>query len=157
MPQGSTRRPTSIIELHFENQGAQARIVPPDRDVMVMPIEMAIKACRAFNDQVRFTDQFRHLVDHLGSWVGVHKADVSSAYLTLRDSGLLFLVVSRGSQFNGALEQSITDLDIEVAQDEDYNLIRLGVHVLPECDDESIQSFLSRQMAMELKVKGDGE
>jgi ribosome recycling factor len=76
----------------------------------------------------------------------------SSAYLTLRDSGLLFLVVIRGKEFNSDVEQAITDLDLEIAQDNDYSLIRLGVHVLPECDRENILAFLSRQMVIELKV-----
>lgn len=157
MAQLSTRRPTSIIELHFENQGGQARIVPPDRDIMVMPIELAIEACRAFHQQVKFTDQFKLLVDRLGGWLGEHQDEISSAYLTVRDSGLLFLVVTRERTFNDKLERAVTDLDLEVAHDGDYNLIRFGVHVLPQCDKENIQSFVSRQMVIELKVMGDGE
>lgn len=156
MSQSVTRRPTSVIELHFENQGGNVRIVPPDRDIMAMPIELAIEACRAFKHQIEFRDQFVLLVSRLGGWIGERWSELSSAYLTLRDSGLLFLVVTKNDKFSEAIEEAITDLDIEVAQDSDYSLIRFGVHVLPACDRDSVQSFLSRQMVMELKVSGDG-
>jgi hypothetical protein len=151
----TTRRPAHVIELHFENQGGNVRVVPPDRDIMAMPIEMAIEACRAFKNQIRFKDQFDLLVHRLGTWIGERRASVSSAYLTSRDSGLLFLVVTNGREFNQELEEAITELDLEIAQDGDYNLIRFGVHVLPECDRDSVQSFLS-PLVIELKVSGVG-
>jgi hypothetical protein len=69
----------------------------------------------------------------------------------------LFLAVTRGRQFNEDLERAVTDLDLEVARNSDYNLIRFGVHVLPQCDPETVQSFLSREMVIELKVKGNGQ
>ena len=153
----TSTKPTNIIELHFENEGGQVRIVPPDRDIMAMPIELAIEACRAFHHQIRFKDQFDLLVNRLGRWIGERKNDVSAAYLTVRDSGLLLLVVTRGKEFNRELEEAITDLDLDIAQDSDYDLIRLGGHVLPLCDHELVQSFLSRQMALQFNVRGDGE
>ena len=157
MAQVSAKRATNIIELHFENEGGHVRVVPPDRDIMAMPIEMAIEACRAFHNQIRFKDQFDLLVNRLATWIGERKNELAAAYLTLRDSGLLLLVVTRGKEFNTQIEEAITDLDLEIAQDDDYNLVRLGVHVLPLCDPELVQSFLSRQMALQFKVRGDGE
>lgn len=47
-----TARP--IVELHWGNQDARVRIVHQSNDVMAMPIEMAIEACRAFAEQIRF-------------------------------------------------------------------------------------------------------
>lgn len=156
MSQLTTRRPANVIELHFANQGGDVRVVPPDRDIMAMPIELAIEACRAFKQQIEFRDQFVLLVSRLGGWISERWPELSSAYLTLRDSGLLFLVVTKDGKFNEAIEAAITELDMEVAQDSDYSLIRFGVHVLPACDHDSVQSFLSRQMVMDLKVSGDG-
>lgn len=155
MAQASAKRAANIIELHFENEGGHVRIVPPDRDMMAMPIEMAIEACRAFHNQIRFKDQFDLLVSRLANWIGQRRNELAAAYLTLRDSGLLFLVVTRGKEFNTQVEEAITDLDMEIAQDDDYDLVRLGVHVLPLCGPEIVQSFLSRQMALQLKVKGN--
>jgi hypothetical protein len=38
----------------------------------------------------------------------------------------------------------LTDLDIAVAQDDEYSLIRLNVLALPLASDEAIQPFLAR-------------
>lgn len=157
MSELSGRRGANIIELHFQNEGGQVRIVPPDRDVMAMPIEMAIEACRAFRSQIRFKDQFDLLVNRLAAWIGQWRSELAAAYLTIRDFGLLFLVVTRSKEFHSQIEEAVTDLDLEIAQDDDYDLIRLAMHVLPICDPELVQSFLSRDMALQFNVNSDGE
>ncbi len=122
---------------------------------MVMPVKMAIEACRAFNNQIIFKDQFDSLVNRLGKWTTEHENDLAAAYLTLRDAGLLFLVVLSGKEFNASVEAAMTDLDLEIANDSDYNLIRLAVHALPKCSEEELQSFLSRRMALRFSINGE--
>lgn len=150
-----TARP--IVELHWGNQDARVRIVHQSNDVMAMPIEMAIEACRAFAEQIRFKYQFDGLMIKLMEWLQHHDGHVAEAYLTVRDSGLLFLVVTKGSHMNDELECALTELDLEIAHDNDYDLIRLGVHAIPSPESQTeglTESFVSRKMAIRFSNNG---
>ena len=113
-----------------------------DEDRFVLTLGAAIEACRAFSHYETFVRQFRELHAQLSAWIQQHDRDIAEGYLTLRDGGLLFLVVQKSAAFNQELEDSLTDLDIKIAQDDDLNLIRLNVQALPQASEESIQSFL---------------
>ena len=75
-------------------------------------------------------------------WSQDRAADVESAYITVRDGGLLFLVVRRETEYERDFEDALTDLDTEIACDEEFDLIRLSVLALPHCPMEAMQSFL---------------
>ena len=60
----------------------------------------------------------------------------------MRDAGLLFLVVLKEKPFNQKIEDSLTELDIAIAQDDDLDLIKLSVLALPKASKDSIESFL---------------
>lgn len=131
-----------IIELHYGNSG-QVRVVPEDRDIMAMPVEMAIEACRAFKQQVMFHDQFTHLIQFLGDWISTHDGAIQTAYLTTRDHGLLFVVVQKSAAWCEEVETLITDLELTVANDVDFRLIRLSVQAVPT--EPAAEPFLSRK------------
>jgi len=156
MSQGGTTvsRP-SVIELHFENREGIIRVVPPSRDLMIIPVEMAIEACRAYRQQIVFKGQFDMLVDFLGRWIGGRPEQISDAYLTIRDAGLLFLVVHRATSYDDVFENALTDLDLEIANDGDYNLINLSVLGLPPVDEESVHTFLSKKMVIRYQANAD--
>jgi hypothetical protein len=50
--------------------------------------------------------------------------------------------VQKSEAFNQELEEALTDLDVAIAQDEEFNLIRLNILALPMASEESIGSFL---------------
>jgi hypothetical protein len=52
------------------------------------------------------------------------------------------LVIQRGEHFDQKLEDDLTDLDVEIARDADYDLIKLNVLCLPNCSEDTIRSFL---------------
>ena len=143
-----------VVELHFEDREGRVRIVPANRDLMTIPVAMAIEACRAFNQQIVFKDQFDMLVDCLGRWINGHREQIGDAYLTIRDAGLLFLVVHRATSYDDAFESALTDLDLEIANDDDYGLINLSVLGLPSVDEQSVHTFLSNKMALRYQVHG---
>ena len=99
-------------------------------------------ACEAFSHRDEFVSQFRKLQAKLTSWYESHEQAIAKAYLTVRDSAILLLIVQNSPAFDQELEESLTDLDISVAQDEEFGLIRLNVLALPTASEESIQSFL---------------
>jgi len=138
----------SPIELHFEDQDGKVRVVAPDRHVMIVPVSVAVEACRAYQDQIAFNDQFGNLLDRLARWIVDHKVQASQAFLTVHDAGLLFLVIQQSTEFDPDLENSLSELSLEIANDTDYSLIRLVVHALPNCGREVFESFLSSRMSL---------
>ncbi|MFO0970183.1 MAG: hypothetical protein U0793_31920 [Gemmataceae bacterium] len=92
---------------------------------------------------LEFSKQSRKLLGRLQQWIEEHKADIAEAFMTVRHSAFLLLIVQNHEAFNQDLEDSLTDLDLSIAQDEDYNLIRLNVLALPKASRDSIDSFLT--------------
>jgi hypothetical protein len=137
-----------IVELHFENASGRVRIVPPDRDIMAMPVEVAVEACRAFRNQILFKDQFDLLLNHLAAWLQPREDRISAAYLTARDAGLLFLVVLSGQRRDKEIEAALTELDLEVANDKDFSLISFSTHAIPSVSEDTVRSFLSEKLRL---------
>lgn len=135
---------SQIVELHCEDRDGRVRVVFPDKHIMVLPTEAAVRACGAFKDQITFQDQFYHLHQRIAEWLKDHKDLVERAYLTVRDNGLLFLVVQNETRYNDVVEEALSDLDLLIANDDDFRLIRFDVQSLPLTSEESTTSFLAR-------------
>jgi hypothetical protein len=146
-----------VIDLHFEDDSGGVRITPPDRDLMVLSVKEAVEACRAFNDQIAFKDQFDQLLDRLGAWIKARQEKISQVFITTRDAGLLLLVVTKFAGYDADFEAELTELDMEIANDADFSLIPLGVLAIPTCPPDSVHSFLSRKMALRYVIHGDGK
>jgi len=146
---GKTLEP---IVLDWENTDGRVRIVPPDNDVMAMSVETAIEACRAFKQQIVFKNQFDQLLNVLAKWLSEHRATVSDAYLTVRDGGLLFLVVQNGKPYDGKLDDALTELDLAIANDDDFSLISLAVHSIPASSEATIQSFVAKKLQLRYRL-----
>jgi uncharacterized protein YjaG (DUF416 family) len=146
---------TDYIDLHFEDQSGQVRVIPPDKDLMILSVKEAIEACRAFNDQIDFKSQFDALLNALGAWINARREKFSEAFLTTRDAGLLLLIVMKSSQYDVELESQITELDMAIANDADYALIPFSALAIPACPADSVHSFLSRKLALRYVIDGD--
>jgi hypothetical protein len=150
----SLAAPTDFIDLHFEHGTGQVRVIPPDKDLMILSVKEAIEACRAFNDQIHFKSQFDLLLNALGAWINARRGKISQAFLTTRDAGLLLLIVTKSVQYDAEFESELTELDIETANDGDYSLIPLSVLAIPACPADSVHSFLSRKMVLRFVIDG---
>lgn len=143
-----------IVRLSVDGPARKVVVTLPDQHVMVMAVGHAVEACRAFQNQLAFRDQFQSLIHRLGTWIFDHQENLDKAYITSRDAGLLFLVVRKDTQYCDAFEDELTDLDLEVANDPDYDLIRLEVIALPAAPDESILSFLAHGKTLQFTHDG---
>jgi hypothetical protein len=131
----------NIILLRHGDQ-REVCVETADEDRFLMTVESVVRACKAHGHIAEVGKQLRRLLRKLKDWLDAHPEDIREAYLTVRDSGLLFLVVREMKAFNDALEEALTDLDIDVANDEAFNLIRLSVLALPFTSEDSVKSFL---------------
>jgi len=146
MPPATTA--TTTLELHYTDDG-RVKVVPHDSDLMVLSINTAVAACCAYTEQIRFGDQFNHLLSYLGTWIEKYRSGIASAHLTSRDSGLLLLIEQDAVPYDAKLNDALTDLDLAVANDADFNLIQLDVLALPRTDLHGLESFLSPQMKLQ--------
>lgn len=142
----------NVIDLHFNNETGRVRITPSSEDLMVLSVAHAIQACRAYDQQIRFNSQFELLLSRLGVWIKEHSESIAEAFLTTRDAGLLFLIVSKEASYDDNLESDITELEIDIANDNDYYLIGLNVLAIPNCSRDGMQSFLSKKMQLRYVV-----
>ena len=132
------------LRLDFYEQGRKVLVKPQDHDAFVVSVEEAAAACQIANRNQSYTFglQFEELLRRLAKWIQLHKAAVRKAYVTVRDAGFLFLVVQKSPALDLKLEEDLTELDLEVAHEEAFGLLRLNVLALPSSSKEAYESFL---------------
>jgi hypothetical protein len=129
-----------VIQL-MQSDGVRV-LIETENDRFMMTVQAAIRACQAYSHMDEFTAQFKKLHAKLFAWIQAHDSQIARAMLTARDSAILLLIVQRSEAFSQEFEDALTDLDLEVAQDEEFYLIRMNVLALPLASEESIQSFI---------------
>lgn len=135
-------QPRSVSYLKYEDRDGSVVVTPDDEDRFMITVEAAIRACQAYHQQAVFRMQFKQTLQKVAEWLRAHESHVGQAYVTVRDAGLLFLVVRKQPQYDSGFEDDLTDLDLQIAQDPDLNLIRLSVLAIPPCTDDGVNSFL---------------
>lgn len=139
--------------LRWSEKDSQTLVEPRDEDRFFMTVEEVIEACRIYDKAKRasFQVQLRNLLVRLGQWVHEHRNDIAHAFLTVQNSQLLFLIVTKGRAYDASLEQSLTDLDVSVAEDEAFSDVRLSVQSLPHCSEQGYASFCDPQVTIEYR------
>lgn len=131
------------VILDCTNVGQDITVVPEDEDRFILSVEAAVKACQAHDKTVRFSKQFSEsLQKRLAAWISERQEKIFKAFLTIRENGLLFVVVMRGAHYDRAFEDELSNLDLEIANDPELDLIHLDVIALPESSASAYGSFL---------------
>jgi len=86
--------------------------------------------------------QVELLQDKLFGWYNDRSAVVKEAYFVMSKDCQMFLVVQKEPEFNPELEQALSDLMIEVANDPAFSMTKLDVQAMPPCDEADIRSFI---------------
>lgn len=118
-------------------------LVAAARDEQDRLLCAAARACRAAHKANEFTAQFQGLVAALHTWLGEHRDNVDAAYLAVRERDLLFLVVQKKAPFDADLSDSLTDVDLSIANDSGFELIDLEVMAVPPLSADSLKAMLS--------------
>jgi len=132
-----------VYHLNWSEKEQQVVIEPSDHSKFVMTMEEVIEACRIYSKEQRlcFQVQFTDLLNHLGAWAYAHREKIAKTFLTLRESRLLFLVVTQGKAYDDEFESELTTLDLEVAHSDGFSGISLSVQSLPNCGPHAYASF----------------
>lgn len=133
---------TSIVlfERLLDHRGG---FIPRDRQKYIDAVTEAARACHASDDALHFADQFSAMLEALSDWIHQHEDRIGSAYLTIRDNDILFLVMQQAVQYDRELADAVTDLDIELANSADFNLLRLNTLAIPAVSADSATAFLA--------------
>jgi hypothetical protein len=141
---------TGYIQLDY-SRGGKVTVTPADQDRFVITIQEAVAACRGGKELLEYRSQFvEGLVPALKDWLASHRKKVRTAYLTIRDGGLLFLVVRKEAACDGEFTDDLTELEADIATDSRLNLIRMDALALPDVSDGSLKSFLNPVRMKEL-------
>jgi hypothetical protein len=141
LPGTSTK--SGVVQLDMRtNPNGSVTITPADENRFALRMDDAIKACRLFVDEMHFRKRLDMVLGHLGAWVLSHAGKLRSAWLTVRDRQFLFVVVRSQVEYDGAFEDELTDLELQVANDADMAEVPLATLALPKLDEGSLDCFL---------------
>lgn len=122
-----------------------------DKDRFCLTLEAAIAACKAYDTKKRalVRNQFDNLLNFLGDWCYKRRKKLAKVFLTIRDAGLLFLVITNRKTYDEEFENELTNLDIKVAHEDSFSEICLSVQALPLCDAANYDSFCHPERTLE--------
>ena len=96
-----------------------------------------------------FENQLAALTSELEAWASRRADVVREVFLVLKGDHFQFLVVLKGTAHDGDLEDDLTNLDMSIARNLDYDLINLSVLALPAFAEDVIRSFLPNHIKVE--------
>lgn len=112
-------------------------------DNFFVAIADAARACSAMDRMGDFYKQFLRLDEILRDWITKNGSHIAEANLRFRDRGMLFVVVQKSQEFDLALAERLTALDLDVANESDLNLLELDVLAVPPAFREARGAFLA--------------
>ncbi len=136
----SQRSKTEHISAHATRKFV---IRPEDQDRFVLTESEVVKACQAFDKSSQCIHQFHALIEKLSQFVSVWHSRISQAVLTIRRNDILLVVVSTEVRRDEELSGHLTELEIEVANDESFSLLRFCALNLPHSSIDEVEQFLA--------------
>ena len=129
------------VELDWYSEEDTVSVTPRDQLRFDIHKDKAIKALQLANEAEQFQLQLRLLLQELAQWMRTYSSKVDTGYLTLRDARLSFLAISKEPECDDDLEDAISRLDFEIANNPDLELLQLNALILPPASPESLGSF----------------
>ena len=117
--------------------------IPEDHETFRELQDKAKEVLQIASEFTKFTEQFQSLLNLLGKWAKENRSQLKKVYLTIRDSDLLFLVIQKRNCLDIEFEDRLSDLDLEVANNLEFDQIRLNVMALPNMSEDGTESFLA--------------
>ena len=139
------------ILLSWREEGRKIIIVPDDDYRFTQTVDEAIRACQSIKTTADFQIQFKKTLNLLAVWIKKNTKHIAKAYLTIRDAGLLFVIIQKGIKYNGKFEDTLTALDLKIANQKTLSDIKLNVMALPNTTRDVYETFLSPEYTLKYK------
>ncbi len=139
------------IRLSWSEKDKRIVFEPEDNDRFSLTVEEAIEACEVYDKEGRalFRKQFKELLNFLGNWSYGQREKIHKVSVTVRDKGLLFLVIANSKKYDADFDELLTKLDLHIATSGDFSEIKLSVQDLPYCDENNYSSFCNPEFTLE--------
>jgi len=152
----SERRELSkAIRLNWANQNGDILVTPSDENRFCVKVGKAIEILRQHDRESQFGKQFSVLVKRLAEWINDNGRG-SRAFLTAGEGVLRFVVMRNEVRYDEEITDALSDLELEIANDQDLALIKVNTTALPLVSEEALQSFLDCDFCMEYNGNGAG-
>lgn len=139
---------TDPIRLHFKDADVVVVVTPEDEDRFMTTAADAAYACKQAQDMLQWKREFDEFLRHIHTWCEKHETDLSHAYLAFSADGLNVFILTRGSEYRFDFDDTVTDLDAELARR--YPRCPAELMLLPETPVESLTSFFAPGRALQL-------
>jgi|GEM_PF-1748797 len=146
----------SVVPL-IEGEHDDVQVIRLDGDRFVTTAQQAINFLSLAGRAVAFQEQLKELLDRIYQWVEDRKHKIAAAYIVFGGDGITLVVVQRAVSFDFASEEELTNLDIEVANNEAFQLIPFSTLLVPKVGDTVLKSFLSSGQIMQHRVNAEQE
>lgn len=142
--------PIHTVELDWYSSDQNDTIVvtPRDRQRFEIQTDRAIRILQVAHEETLFHKQFHLLLNHLAGWIRDHRAAIRNAYLTLHDGAFAFIVVRTSPRHDADFEDSLSDLDLDIAGDPALNLVTLNAIALPPVSEAGLSSFVDPRFVL---------
>lgn len=146
----------SVVPL-IEGEHDDVQVIRLDGDRFVTTAQEAINFLSLAGRAVAFQQQLKELLNRIYQWADDRKQKIAAAYIVFGGDGITVVVVQRGVRFDFAFEEELTDLDIEVANNEAFQLLPFSTLLVPKVSDTVLKSFLSSGQIMQHRVNAEQE
>ena len=138
----ASSRPSNVIEIHQEDVHRQCRIIYRNGDVIEKTSEEVANEIKQL--QLLRDIQFSLLVERLTEWCKSNPENLLMAcFVPSSDhSRVYFFAVQTSNKYCHEFSRSLTRLEIEVEDSEQFNLINLKVLELPKMSEEDMHNFV---------------
>ncbi len=110
-----------------QSDGGEAFITPKEGEPFGLPIDEAVEACKSWEKVGQFSRQVNDLLECFTRWLADRQTEIDRAFFALEPDGVVFAVVRKDRAFDPDFEDALSQLDLDVAQDDAYSLIKLRV------------------------------
>lgn len=135
------------IRLHFSDQTIVV-VTPDDEDRFTTTAAEAARACRQAQDNFQWRQEFNRFLAHIHGWCLARRESVTKAYVAFSNDGLNLFILTKGDGYRFDLDDMISALDIELAQE--FQRCPTEVMHFPEAPVESLTSFLDSSKALQV-------
>lgn len=117
-------------------------------DSFGLPIDDVGRACGHQEKLQEFLQQFGDLTERLSQWMSERSQEIDRAYLSLEPDGVAFVVVRKSKRFDPDFEDALSGMDLRVAHDDRFSLIRMRTLALPCSAESTVSSFIDTSCAI---------
>ncbi|MFW5830333.1 MAG: hypothetical protein ACOCXA_08755 [Planctomycetota bacterium] len=112
-------------------------------DVIVSASEF-YDAMRVRSSIVEFQRSFQHLMDVLTDWIKQHQDKIDRAFITPKNTGIMFLIQTKAVEYDEEFETALSRLDLKLITDSELaqHDISVETQAIPPFGDEALEAFL---------------